>query len=60
MKRTVLNLFALSLILGGAAHLQAQQIAPVDEGGICCTAGNGSKCCGPKGCEAGQAGCSAW
>ncbi|WP_420127750.1 hypothetical protein [Longimicrobium sp.] len=60
MKRTFLNLFALTLILGGAARLQAQQIAPVDNGGVCCTAGDGDKCCGNAGCKADASSCSAW
>ena len=35
MKRTILNLFALALILGGGAHLSAQT-ARIAGGSVCC------------------------
>ena len=57
MKRTVMNLFALTLILGGAAHLSAQAVQPPVN--FCCGSG-GTSCCGANGCEAGPSGCSAW
>ncbi|HEY7768995.1 hypothetical protein [Longimicrobium sp.] len=56
MKRTILNALALTLILGGASHLNAQtEPAPP----LCCS-GGGYSCCGPTGCEIGPSGCSAW
>jgi hypothetical protein len=58
MKRKVLNLFALTLILGGAAHLNAQSDT-VRLGEHCCS-GGANKCCGANGCESGASGCSAW
>jgi hypothetical protein len=58
MKRTILNLFALTLILGGAARVSAQtDLEPVGE--HCCSSGT-TKCCGPNGCDSGGSGCSAW
>ena len=59
MKRTVLNLFALTLILGGAAHLNAQTEVAPSVGDHCCSSG-ANKCCGANGCESGASGCSAW
>jgi hypothetical protein len=53
MKRTMLNLFALTMILGGAAHLSAQE----DNAKVCCS-GGGATCCGSS-CEADATGCSA-
>jgi hypothetical protein len=55
MKRTILNLFALTLILGGATHLSAGQALAMVQ--VCCE-GGGVKCCGGS-CEATSTGCSA-
>jgi hypothetical protein len=55
MKRTILNLFALTLIVGGATHLNAQYYAEAPA--VCCE-GGGMSCCGGS-CSAGPDGCSA-
>jgi hypothetical protein len=55
MKRTILNVLALAMILGGATHLNAS----VNPEPFCCVSGT-VECCGPKGCEIGQNGCHAW
>jgi hypothetical protein len=53
MKRIILNLFALTLILGGATRLNAQFSA---QEGACCS-GGGASCCGNS-CSASSDGVS--
>jgi hypothetical protein len=55
MKRTILNVLALAMILGGATHLNAS----VNPEPVCCV-GGGYKCCGATGCDIDATGCSAW
>lgn len=61
MYRRILNLAALAIVGAGAAHLGAKPAAAEIDSGeeYCCTAENGTTCCGTWFCYATEETCNA-
>ncbi len=62
MGRRILNLAALAIVCAGAAHLSSEPAAAsvaISGEEYCCTAGNGTTCCGNWFCYATEETCNA-